>query len=299
MTTRKRGRITYSWFMAGPNFSPVRALIFRPGRHGHDFPSRRTLILSVNGYAARNGREGAARGHHSGYIGHGAPQLSRPPRGSAGTPPDLECGRALQFFVASPLQQQTGQHLCYPRRRRSGSQLAGPIRLRTGRVRVRVGSWKGLGLGRIVCRRRLRPHSSTAASCGEDDSCAAQDSAMPSPYEAFSSVIRSGRANRRANAGTRRRTVKYGFGPSYDRAAYPRTISHAYRPRRGAPARVPLCTQTTSFGRRCTTAVTASDVQGCMRLSLVRTKSRAPSRKILSLNGLRRKIRRLLYGRRS
>src|SRR5882724_9347153 len=83
-------------FMAAPNFSSIRALIF--DLDGTLIDSQRDLILSVNAMLREMGREELHEDTISGYIGHGAPQLVR--RALGGNAGDQECERALQFFLA-------------------------------------------------------------------------------------------------------------------------------------------------------------------------------------------------------
>src|SRR5437879_10836047 len=92
----ERGRTKIVSFMATPDLSSVRALIF--DLDGTLIDSKRDLIRSVNAMLQEMGREQLHEDTISGYIGHGAPQLVGRALGNGGT--EVERERALKFCLA-------------------------------------------------------------------------------------------------------------------------------------------------------------------------------------------------------
>jgi len=209
-----------SWFMAAPNFSSVRALIF--DLDGTVIDSQRDLILSVNAMLRETGREELHEETISGYIGHGAPQLVRRALGRSAA--DRECEQALQFFLAHYNEHKLDNTCAYPGVAEALEQLAPyPMAILTNKpVRVSVRILEGLGLAKYF----RAVYGGNSFETKKPDPLGANTilrEFAASPDEAILIGDSEVDVQTARNAGTLAAAVNYGFG-AHDRAAYPADI---------------------------------------------------------------------------
>jgi phosphoglycolate phosphatase len=216
----KRGPYYNIRFMAAPNFSSIRALIF--DLDGTLIDSQRDLILSVNAMLQEMGREQLHEDTISGYIGHGAPQLVR--RALGGNPGEQECERALQFFLSHYNEHKLDNTCAYPGVPEALEHLSAyPMAVLTNKpVRVSVRILEGLGLAKYF----RGVYGGNSFETKKPDPLGANTilrEFAASPNEAI--VIGDSEVDVQTarNAGTLAAAVNYGFG-AHDRAAYPADI---------------------------------------------------------------------------
>ena len=220
MTIEKAPLYYNSVFMAAPNFSSVRALIF--DLDGTLIDSQRDLIRSVNATLLEMGREGLHEDTISGYIGHGAPQLVRLALG--GNASNQECERALQFFLAYYNEHKLDSTCAYPGVLEALGHLAQyPMAILTNKpVRVSVRILEGLGLSKYF----RAVYGGNSFETKKPDPLGAQTilrEFAAAPAEALLIGDSEVDVQTARNAGTLAAAVNYGFG-THDRSAYPADI---------------------------------------------------------------------------
>jgi phosphoglycolate phosphatase len=220
MTVEKVRPYYNNLFMAAPNFSFVRALIF--DLDGTLIDSQRDLICSVNATLQEMGREQLHEDTISGYIGHGAPQLVR--RALGGNPSDHECDRALQFFLAHYNEHKLDSTCPYPGVAEALALLAHyPMAILTNKpVRVSVRILEGLGLAKYFRAvyggnsfETKKPDPLGAHTILREFATAPNEAVLIGDSEVDVQTAR--------NAGTFAAAVNYGFG-THNRAAHPADI---------------------------------------------------------------------------
>jgi phosphoglycolate phosphatase len=207
-------------FMAAPNFSSVRALIF--DLDGTLIDSQRDLIRSVNATLLEMGREELHEDTISGYIGHGAPRLVRLALGENAS--DRECERALQFFLAYYNEHKLDSTCAYSGVLEALEHLAHyPMAILTNKpVRVSVRILEGLGLSKYFRAvyggnsfETKKPDPLGANTILREFAAAPAEALLIGDSEVDVQTAR--------NAGTLAASVNYGFG-THNRTAYPADI---------------------------------------------------------------------------
>jgi phosphoglycolate phosphatase len=207
-------------FMAAPNFSCIRALIF--DLDGTLIDSQRDLILSVNAMLREMGHEQLHEDAISGYIGHGAPQLVR--RALGGNANDQDCERALQFFLSHYNDHKLDNTRAYPGVAEALETLSAyPMAILTNKpVRVSVRILEGLGLAKYF----RAVYGGNSFETKKPDPLGANTilrEFAASPHEAILVGDSEVDVQTARNAGTLAAAVNYGFG-THDCAAYPADI---------------------------------------------------------------------------
>jgi phosphoglycolate phosphatase len=220
MTAEKAPPYYNSVFMAAPNLSSVRALIF--DLDGTLIDSQRDLIRSVNATLQEMGREQLHEDTISGYIGHGAPQLVS--RALGGNASNNECNRALQFFLAHYNEHKLDSTCAYAGVPEALELLAHyPMAILTNKpVRVSMRILEGLGLAKYF----RAVYGGNSFETKKPDPLGAQTilrEFAASPNEALLIGDSEVDVQTARNAGTLVAAVTYGFG-THDRAAHPADI---------------------------------------------------------------------------
>ena len=206
--------------MATTRLSSVRALIF--DLDGTLINSKQDLIRSVNAMLVEMRREPLHEDTVSSYIGHGAPRLVARALGNGAT--ELECGRALQFFLAHYDEHKLDSTHAYPGVAQALEELREfPMAVLTNKpVRVSKRILEGLGLAKYFRAvyggnsfETKKPDPLGARKILEELNTAPLEALMVGDSEVDVLTAR--------NAGTLAAVVNYGFG-THDRKAYPADI---------------------------------------------------------------------------
>lgn len=206
--------------MAATRLSSVRALIF--DLDGTLINSKQDLIRSVNAMLVEMGREPLHEDTVSSYIGHGAPRLVARALGNGAT--ELECGRALQFFLAHYDEHKLDSTHAYPGVAQALEELREfPMAVLTNKpVRVSKRILEGLGLAKYFRAvyggnsfETKKPDPLGARKILEELNTAPLEALMVGDSEVDVLTAR--------NAGTLAAAVNYGFG-THDRKAHPADI---------------------------------------------------------------------------
>ena len=204
-------------FMAQPDFSGVRALIF--DLDGTLIDSKLDLILSVNAMLRQLGRSELHEDTISGYIGRGAPLLVAQALGQGAS--EEECQRGLEYFLTYYEAHKMDNTRLYPGVAEALYRLGHlPMAVLTNKpVRVSMRILEALGLSRKFRAvyggnsfETKKPDPLGANTILSDLGAAPCEAMLVGDSEIDVQTAR--------NAGTAAAIVNYGFG-AYDRAAYP------------------------------------------------------------------------------